>query len=170
MQRNSPDAETDVLPPGTDRDVQWIALRRTIDPYVGILVILGGVSVFTAVVGVTKDPWGTAEMLSLLWALAAAWIYFGLRYRIYWNPDAILQKASGGADVVIKLSEIGSVALETSITPGRPFRRIAIYPKNGGKRHFIDVSLKHFAARNIRRLMTEIQSRRPDLELPEAWQ
>jgi hypothetical protein len=134
-----------------------------------MLVIFTTVSAFVAAVGLKRDPWGTAKMLSFLWALAAAWVYFGMRYRIYWRPDAILQKASGGPEVTINVSDIGTISLETAITSGRPFRRIAIYSKTGNPGDFIDISLKHFAARDIRDLMREIHSRRPDLDLPHAW-
>lgn len=108
-------------------------------------------------------------MLAFLWVLAAVWIYFGIRYRIYWTPNGILQKASGESDVTIKKTEIGTVAQETSITPGGPFRRIAIYPNGGGASEFIDVCVMHSAARDIHGLMREIQSRRPDLDLPQTW-
>jgi hypothetical protein len=52
----------------------------------------------------------------------------------------------------------------------RPFRRIAIYagdPRGTGK--FIDVSLKHFAADDVRKLMRIVHDRRSDLILPKNW-
>ena len=66
-------------------------------------------------------------------------------------------------------SDIASVRMEVDVSPGRPFRRIALYshaPKSG---QFIDISLKHFAAEDIRALMRSIHQQRPDLTLPQHW-
>jgi len=38
-----------------------------------------------------------------------------------------------------------------------------------GESKFIDVSLKHFAADDIRKLMRAIHQERPDLVLPKHW-
>jgi hypothetical protein len=51
----------------------------------------------------------------------------------------------------------------------RPFRRIAVYAQHGSSTKFIDVSLKHFAADDIRKLMRVIHEQRPDLVLPKNW-
>jgi hypothetical protein len=48
-------------------------------------------------------------------------------------------------------------------------RRIAIYGDGSNGHKWIDVSLKHFAAEDIRRLMRAIHEQRPDLSMPKNW-
>jgi hypothetical protein len=77
-------------------------------------------------------------------------------------------------EVSINANEITRVALETSDTQTllslrRPFRRIAIYASSPNQSKMIDVSLKHFAPHDIRRLMQAIHDRRPDLSIPKNW-
>jgi len=110
-----------------------------------------------------------------MWMLLGVLVFLGARYRVSWKAGAVAQQASGMRDVVIKADQIDRVALESArddigaaIQMRRPFRRIAIY-RQGNSGDFIDVSLRHFAANDIRRLMRAIQSARPDLTLPEHW-
>jgi vacuolar-type H+-ATPase subunit C/Vma6 len=74
-------------------------------------------------------------------------------------------------DVILSMSEINQVRLEAelSLAMRRPFRRIAIYSHHSKSKKFIDVSLKHFAAEDIRELMRAIHGQRPDLVLPKHW-
>jgi hypothetical protein len=51
----------------------------------------------------------------------------------------------------------------------RPSRRIAIYANAAEGHKWIDVSLKHFADDDIRRLMRAIREYRPDLSIPKNW-
>ena len=119
--------------------------------------------------------WGLLLSVPVIWALFLPLVYFGLKYRIYWTDSEVCQKASGGADVRIKFNEMTRIALEVSkpgelLSASRPFRRIAIYAgdsHNEGK--FIDVSLKHFTADDVRKLMHAIHDHRPDLALPKRW-
>jgi hypothetical protein len=154
---------------------QGFGLRRIVDPYLGLGVIISGVTALALFVGFYRNVWGPVEAMPLLWVLVGVLVYIGTRYRVGWRAGAVVQKASGGRDVVIEAAQIDHVALETglddvgaAIQMRRPFRRITIYRqgKSGG---FIDVSLKHFAADDIRRLMRAIQSARPDLALPKHW-
>jgi hypothetical protein len=74
----------------------------------------------------------------------------------------------------IKANEITNVVQETSdlqtlATFSTPMRRIAIYARHADGGKFIDVSLKHFVAADVRRLMKAIHDRRPDLEIPKGW-
>lgn len=151
-------------------------LRRTIAPYVGQIVIFSLVTLGALSVSIQKGVWGLILLVLVVgWPLFGILVYIGLKYRIYWTEEDVRQQASGGTDVCINYSEIARIALETS-KPGewpaasRPFRRIAIYAREShceGK--FIDVSLKHFVAEDIRNLMRVIHARRPDLTLPKHW-
>jgi len=111
----------------------------------------------------------------VMWLLFAPLVYIGLKYKVYWKDNEICQEASGGPKVCIAYGEITRLALETSKpaelpSSSRPFRRIAIYGGNVGNfDSFIDVSLKHFVADDIRKLMRAIRARRSDLELPNDW-
>jgi ribosome-interacting GTPase 1 len=87
----------------------------------------------------------------------------------------IVQKASGMSDVSIKADKITRIEQEVSnvgtlVRFNRPSRRIVIYAeKPHGECMYIDVSLKHFVADDVRKLMRAIQVRRPDLEFPKHW-
>jgi hypothetical protein len=159
-------------------------LKRIVDPYVGQVTILGLVSLFVIFVAVWKHVPDFFFVVPAIWILFSPLVYLGLRYRIYWNGEAVCQDASGIPRLCIGFGEITKVALEggdfgrvaTAAAhggdrdAGRPFRRIALY-KHGkrGERNFIDVSLKHFADADIRALMQAIHARRPDLTLPRNW-
>jgi hypothetical protein len=154
---------------------QDFVLRRSFAPYIGLLLIATGTTILTLYVSLKTSDLGPLEATAVIWLFVAALVFIGTRYRIFWREDAILQKASGGADVEIAPREITSVALEVSAAAtmmkmSRPFRRIAIYAEHDdGNGCFIDVSLKHFVEEDIRHLMRNIQAARPDLALPEHW-
>jgi len=151
------------------------ALKRIADPYLGYFVILLGVTAFSAFGSIKTHEWGLLEATPVMWVLIAVLVFIGTRYRLSWQDGEIVQKASGGADVVIAATEIDRVSLETSdpktaLQMRRPFRRIAIYSAHKpGAGKFIDVSLKHFRAKDIKKLMQAIQRCRPDLTLPKHW-
>jgi hypothetical protein len=151
-------------------------LGRTIAPYMGQIVVLSFVTLGALFVSIQRRVWGLIlSVLVVAWPLFGFLLYFGRKYRIYWTDDDVRQQASGGADVCIKYSEIARIASETSksgewLAASRPFRRIVIYAKEAhGEGKFIDVSLKHFVAEDIRNLMRAIHGRRPDLTLPKHW-
>jgi hypothetical protein len=138
-------------------------------------VILSGVMILLAYVSLKTRDWTPIASAQMVWPLFAVLVYIGTRYRIFWRDGAVVQRASGGADVSIKTGEITRVEQETSdvgtaLAMRRPFRRIVIYAENPrGEGKFIDVSLKHFVADDIRKLMRAIHTRRPDLTLPKHW-
>lgn len=154
---------------------QFQYLRRTIYPYVGQIAILLLVTFFVLFISVNTHVYKLLFSVPVIWLLFAPFMYFGLKYKIYWNDNELCQKASGQHDVYIKYSEITRIASEVSnpgelLSAARPFRRIAIYAgsvQDEGK--FIDVSLKHFAVGDVRRLMRRVHERRPDLALPKHW-
>jgi hypothetical protein len=150
-------------------------LRRDAAPY----LIFGAFFVLATLVGlyasVRTADWTFMKYYALIWLLYFPWMFIVSRYRIFWRDGVIIQKASGMADVSIRVEEIARIRQETSnvgtlVRLRRPFRRITIYAeeRDGGSK-FIDVSLKHFVADDVRKLMRAIHSRRPDLELPKHW-
>jgi len=164
---------TERVPLNTERDS--FALRRSSGPYVGFTVILAGVTALLVFVSLKTSDWSPFGMSLVAWFFLAMIVYIGTRYRIFWRDGEIVQKASGRVDVSIRVEEITRVEQETSgvrtlLSFRRPFRRITIYAgelHNKGK--FIDVSLKHFVADDVRRLVRVIQARRPALALPKHW-
>lgn len=151
-------------------------LRGTIAPYMGQIVIFSLVTLGALFVSIQRGVWGLIlSVLAVGWPLFGILVYIGRKYRIYWTEEDVRQQASGGSDVCIKYSEIARIASETSkpgewLAASRPFRRIVIYAKKShGEGKFIDVSLKHFVAGDIRNLMRAIHARRPDLTLPKHW-
>lgn len=150
-------------------------LRRTIAPYVGQIIILSLATLYFVFLSIKAQEWkSTLVAVPVMWLLFSPLVYFGLRYKISWTDEEICMAASGGK-VRIKYEEITDIESETSkpgelLAASRPFRRIAIYAgKPHGEAKHIDVSLKHFVATDIRKLMHAIHDRRPDLTLPKKW-
>jgi hypothetical protein len=150
-------------------------LRRTIAPYAGIILIIFLSSIYLTWIGFTARVWQMFICVLVSWLLFFAWLYFGIRYKIGFNDELISQEASGGAPLLIAYSEITRVTEEVSaakelLAASRPFRRITIWAERPpGDIIYIDVSLKHFAREDIRRLMLKIHEHRPDLKLPGRW-
>ena len=150
-------------------------LRRTVSPYMGQIIILSLITLYLLFVSIKTHSWGALLPAPVLWLLSSTQLYFGLKYKIIWTDKEVCQEASGGPKVCIQYSEMTNVRSEISkpgemLAASRPFRRIAIYagdPRGAGK--FIDVSLKHFAADDVRKLMRIVHDRRPDLILPKNW-
>jgi hypothetical protein len=134
-----------------------------------MLIILSAISLFGAYDASGKHDWGLLKAIPFLWLLYAPMVYIGTRYRILWQNDQIRQIALGKPDVTLSMREIAVVSLEVNTTGGRPFRRIALYSHHSKSGNVIDVSLKHFAAEDIRVLMRSIHQQRPDLALPKHW-
>jgi len=141
----------------------------------GQVAILSLVTFCALFVSMKTHEWRLLLSVPVIWVLFLPLVYFGLKYKIYWTDSEVFQKASGGADIRIKYNEIERIESEVSklgelLSASRPFRRIAIYAENSrGEGKFIDVSLKHFAADDVRKLVRMIHGRRPDLALPKHW-
>ncbi len=150
-------------------------LGRTISPYLGQIIILSLTTLFLLFVSIKTHEWGPLLSAPFFWLLFSILIYIGLKYKISWTDKEVCQEASGGPKICIQYSWITNVTSEVSkpgevLAASRPFRRIAIYAEDPqGARSFIDVSLKHFAIEDVRKLMRVVHDRRPDLALPKNW-
>ena len=150
------------------------ALRRTIQPYIALLIIWIGITFLWIFVTFKTHDLSGLILIALLWAIGVWGQYGNTRYRIFWESDAIRQIAANKNITTIKTSEITRIVqeqsdLQTLFSYTRPSRRIAIYSDGSNGHKWIDVSLKHFAADDIRRLMQAIRERRPDLSIPKDW-
>jgi hypothetical protein len=148
-------------------------LTRSIQPYIGLAVILLLVSIFVVATGSFKqNDWTFIFMIvsGSVFFLALN-TFIGTRYRVYWRNDAVgMHPVGSNQDVIIPVEKITLVREETSLQRGRAFRRIAIYAHSTeDKATFVDISLKHFVAYDIRKLMRAIHEERPDLALPKSW-
>jgi hypothetical protein len=149
-----------------------VYLRLTITPYRGQAVIFGLVTVFSVGVAAVKQEWGLLVVGGVPWLFFALQIFlFGLRYRVLWNDDGVIMRATGGPERRIPFDEISSIRYETAgpserAAQSRPFRRIVIHGRKYARNAFIDVSLRHFRIEDIQKLLAAILARRPDLELP----
>lgn len=149
-------------------------LRRVINPYAGMLLILSFVTIGLLIVSARSGQWGLMSSVAIAWIGFSYLLYVGLKYKISWGHGIIRQEASGSHPVVIAFSDITAVNVESGkgaelLRASRPFRRIAIYARGADGDRFIDVSLKHFAPGDIRELMRAIYRDRPDLSLPKHW-
>ena len=150
------------------------ALRRSVQPYVTLGAIFGGVAIWALVLAYRKLDRGTAESAVLLLAFYAAYVFLGMWYRISLRDNTITQRAFGKRNVSISIQDISSVGTEVSdaktfVQMNRPMRRIVIASVRDGHATTIDVSLKHFLMADIRKLMQIIHSARPDLNVPNKW-
>jgi len=155
----------------TEKD---FALKRSIYPYSLYVVVCTGI----ALLGLfdwakTRDP-GIFEASLLVTAFVAATLYGDTRYRIFWHDGEIEQISANKYVTTIPVSEITRIGqeksdLRTRLSLRRPADRIAIYAEGAGETKHIDVSLRHFVAADIRRLMRVIHERRPELAVPKNW-
>ena len=137
------------------------ALRRSIKPYVGEMVIIGSITVGLVFISIKKSTWSPLEVALVGFVLVAISHYADFRYRVFWRNGGIEGITTNNQVTTIMMSDISKVILEdsdlaTMLTLRRPVRRITIYSKDG--RH-LDVSLKHFVMPDIKRLMQEIHNR-----------
>lgn len=153
-------------------DLALVPLRRTIQPYVGQTLILIVVTAFAVWVSVVSSDW------NFLWGPAVFlpvygiyFLYFGLPYRVFWNEESVVMRAHGGPERCVRFDEITSIRSEVSsaeevAAQSRPFRRIAIYGREGDANARVDISLRHFERDDIDQLLSTIQKCRPDLDVP----
>jgi hypothetical protein len=151
------------------------ALRRSTQPYQALAIIFTCVTILMIVTSFRQHDWSPITAMGIGWLLFGAIVFIGTRYRVWWKSSgAITQRAANYAITAIHVHEITRIEQETSdlstlVSLRRPFRRIAIYAEHAGSIKFIDVSLKHFAPSDIRKLMRVIHEQRPDLVLPKNW-
>src|SRR5216684_1115817 len=157
------------------KDAENFKLRRTFQPYAAEFLIfcsITGLLIFDYFRSLHDASW--IILIVLLWAIGIATQYPNARYRIFWENGKIKQIAVYGPPTVIEPSEIRRIMqersdLQTLLAMRRPSQRIAIYALGPSGHKWIDVSLKHFAAEDIRRLMRAIHEHRPDLSIPKNW-
>ena len=147
---------------------QDFALKRSIRPYLGELIIVGVITIGIIYIAIRTSTPALLEVVLVGFVLVLATHYADFRYRVFWRNGAVERIATNKSITTIKATDILRVVLETSdlttmLTLSRPKRRITIYGKDHER---LDVSLKHFVTADIRRLMQEIHNERPDLSLP----
>jgi hypothetical protein len=150
------------------------ALRRTIQPYAALLIIWVVISLGILFAAFKSRDLSGLLAIIVLWALGIWSQYPNTRYQIVWHNEGIKQTDSTNRVTTIKVTDIKEIVqersdLQTLLAMRRPSRRIAIYADASDGRKWIDVSLKHFAADDVRRLMRAIHERRPDLSIPKCW-
>ncbi len=150
-----------------------VPLRRTIRPYVGQIVILAAVTAFAVYESFASSDWGFMWAPAVFLPLYGVYfLYFGVKYRVLWDKDSVVMRASGGAERRIQFDEITSVKNERSsagdvLAQSRPFFRIAVY-RNRDPNGFVDISLRHFRLEDVEELLTAIRKSRPDLSVPRT--
>lgn len=150
-------------------------LGRTLTPYVAQTIIFAIITVFLLLVAYKRSQWALAWAPVTIWAGYAILVYLGLRYRVLWDSNGVVMRASGIGEKRIAYDSISEVKIERAnanefMTQARPFRRIVIHGNIQHHTTSIDVSLRHFAPKDIDELLAEIRVRRPDLAIPQvAW-
>jgi hypothetical protein len=148
--------------------MRQVKLQRSIQPYADIGLACCLLLVMLTFISAETKTW--SPILEFGWLpllLFAGWVFIGWRYQISYDDEQIVMHASGSVPTSIGFSEISQVQKEISIGRGRPFRRIVVYAQHSSGK-FIDVSLKHFVLRDVRKLIQAIKNHRPDLVTPEV--
>lgn len=151
---------------------QLIPLRRTIQPYVGLSVIFAGFTVFCILVFAKTSESSFLWFPIVPWALFGVFVvFFGLKYKVFWDQESVIMRASGGPERRIRFDEITLIRNEISsasdvLAQSRPFRRIAIYGRRHDQNARVDISLRHFDLKDINQLLATIRTCRSDLDIP----
>jgi hypothetical protein len=152
--------------------VQVTPLRRTIQPYVGQSVIFSGFTVFCFLIFAKTSESSFLWFPLVPWALFGVFVvFFGQKYKVLWDQESVIMRASGGPERRIRFDEITLIRNEISsasdvLAQSRPFRRIAIYGRRHDPTARVDISLRHFDLQDINQLLTAIRARRVDLNVP----
>jgi len=152
----------------SNQDLKY--LRRTITPYLGQTMIFSVVTVFLEYIGYKTADWKMMWSPTVLWVLYAILVYIGMQYRVSWDSESAVMRASGGAERCVRFDEITAIKSEVGVSEtssrSRPFRRIALYGRRQDPDAFIDISLRHFRLEDIQELLKQIRSDRSDLKVP----
>jgi hypothetical protein len=145
------------------------ALKRSIRPYIGEMIIIGTITVGLIITAFKKSSWSPIEVGLAGLALVVISHITDFRYRVFWRNEEIESITTNNQMTTIRPPDISKVVLEysdiaTVLSMRRPSQRITIYSKDN---RLIDVSLKHFVTTDIKRLLQEIHNQRPDLTLPK---
>jgi hypothetical protein len=150
-------------------------LRRSVQPYVGFVGLMSIGTIFCLWSFIRWSDLSFLWSILFLWTISSVWLCMGLSYRIAISGDALLQRAFGVRTIVLPLRLIKSVKLESTLGArrknsfvNRPFRRIVIC-NSADPEGYVDVSLKHFLAADIRALLQRIHAERPNVALPKDW-
>ena len=155
-------------------------LKHTFNLEMFYLVLFIILTIFFIIVEIRIHSWDWNFFLIILISgifFPSVSAYYTRLYKVFWRNDTVGMHTIGmKEDVVIPVNEITSIKKGASFErlkssqgiTRRVFRRIAIYQeKSDGTVKFVDVSLKHFIPEDIKKLMTLIHEKRPDLEIPK---
>lgn len=160
-----------------DRD--GIELRVVARPYIAYL-ILGGWAPLYLLYGVIVTPENRESLLYALLTIVGLflWIFVALwSYRVRLR-DGVLSEAgflrprklASVSSIRRWRYEVGWANQKWLWWPTlRPFRRIAIYYKDGTTERHLDVSLNVFARERVDELLNAVRVLRPDLDLPRGF-
>jgi len=161
------------MPLSVDHELK--PLRRTITPYRGQILIFSVITIFTLLVAFRSSQWGLVWLPIVIWLGFAVLVYIGLRYKVLWDGNGVVMRASGLRERRIQYDEITEIKVERAhvsefLAQARPFRRIVVYGNAGHPVVFIDISLRHFQPRDIDELLAKIRVCRPDIAVPTiSW-
>ena len=149
-------------------DQERVALRRTVQPYIGVGVIFSCVTILVVYESLKSSDWQFALLFVCLVIplFSFGYLNFGLKYRVLWDGAGVYMRASGGPERHIGFDEISSIRYKVSASQSRPFRRIEIHGAKRDAKAFVDVSLRHFRLDDIDTMMKEIRAHWPDLRVP----
>lgn len=156
-----------------------IELKIGARPYLAYL-ILGGWAPPYLLYGIIVTPENRANLTYALltiiviftWLFAAFWLY-----RVRLRDGVLIEKRFLRVTKCAPVSAIWRWRYEIGWPNQRwlwwpilrPFRRVAIYYKEGDRERYLDVSLNIFAIGRVRKLLDAVRELRPDLDLPKGF-
>jgi hypothetical protein len=116
------------------------ALKRSIIPYIGELVIISMITSGMIYTAIQTSTWTLLELAGVGLVFVAITSLPDFRYRVFWQHESIECVATNNQITSIKVSDISCVMLEksnlaTMLAQRRPTQRIAVYSKDGNVRH-----------------------------------
>jgi hypothetical protein len=144
-------------------------LRRTVDPYVGITVICALVTAFMLWVSYRTSQANMLIAVLFIWSLVAFNVWFGSRYRVWHDDQAVFLRSAGwGGEISIPFEEILKISENTAtagemVQGNHPFRRVIVFGRRSTQPIYI--STKHFAEEDVNRLVEAVVDRCPNVVL-----
>jgi hypothetical protein len=144
-------------------------LRRTIDPYIGLVVICALVTAFTLWISYRTSQPNMLIAILFLWALVGFNVWFGARYRVWYDDHTVYLRSAGwGGEISIPFTEVSKISENTASVSemaqgNHPLRRVIVFGRRATQPIYI--STRHFAPEDINQLLEAVVDRRPSVVL-----
>jgi hypothetical protein len=144
-------------------------LRRTIIPYIGLLVICALVTTVTLWISYRISQPDMLIAILSLWVLISFNVWFGASYRVRYDDHTIyLRPAGWGGKISVPFTEVSTISENTASVSemaqgNHPRRRVIVVGRRATQPIYI--STRHFEQEDINQLVEAVVDRRPSVVL-----